>query len=215
MYKKLLSFAVSLSILSFGAFTFDADAKKKKEVEVDIYELSIDENIAIPRIGKNATQIVALQQKEIESLQSLQKQGFPYEVEAIRDGEVIMVTIPMRNLFDANSSVLNNSAETYLKPFLKYCSVDYHYKVVLVAHADNTGNDIYAQNITNLRVNSVFDWIAKNASTKLVVPYGLGNSDPIVDNNSIVNRVKNRRLVIYIIPEKALISKTKRNKILR
>ena len=192
---------------------FISEAKKNKTEEVDIFELSIDENIATPKLGKFTDKIIDAQTAQINNLKQLAHKGYPYDIKAIRNGEVIMITIPMRQLFSANSTELNNSGKKILEPILKYCSTENLYKVILVAHADNTGNDIYAKNITDYRVNSIYDWIGENGNNKLVVPYGLGNSDPIVDNNSVSNRDKNRRLVVYIIPEKALIEQAKRNKI--
>ena len=82
-------------------------------------------------------------------------------------------------------------------------------------HSDNTGNEIYTMDLTTKRVNSIFDWIGEKdkRKTDYVVPYALGNNDPIVDNNSIINRDRNRRLVIYLIPEKIMINQAKRGKI--
>lgn len=209
--KKLTFFAIVGLLLCFLPYPFDSNAKKKVE-EVDIVDLSIDENIETPKLGKYTDKISAIQAKEIANLKQLSKIGYPYDIKAIRNGEVIMITVPMRYLFAANSTDLHESGKKHLEPILKYCGNDNLYKMVLVAHADNTGNDIYAKNITEQRVNNICDWIGEKHNNKLVVPYGLGNSDPIVDNNSVTNRNINRRLVIYIIPENGLIDYVKRNK---
>lgn len=209
--KKLTFFAIVCLLLCFFSYPFDCNAKKKIE-EVDIVDLSIDENIETPKLGKYTDKISAIQAKEIANLKQLSKIGYPYDIKAIRNGEVIMITVPMRYLFAANSTDLHESGKKHLEPILKYCGNDNLYKMVLVAHADNTGNDIYAKNITEQRVNNICDWIGEKHNNKLVVPYGLGNSDPIVDNNSVTNRNINRRLVIYIIPENGLIDYVKRNK---
>ncbi len=209
--KKLTFFAIVCLLLCFFSYPFDCNAKKKIE-EVDIVDLSIDENIETPKLGKFTDKISAIQAKEIANLKQLSKTGYPYDIKAIRNGEVIMITVPMRCLFAANSTDLHESGKKHLEPILKYCGNDNLYKMVLVAHADNTGNDIYAKNITEQRVNNICDWIGEKHNNKFVVPYGLGNSDPIVDNNSVTNRNINRRLVIYIIPENGLIDYVKRNK---
>jgi outer membrane protein OmpA-like peptidoglycan-associated protein len=200
------------------AYPLNLEAKKKnnnKPIEVDIFELSIDENLAIPKLGKQTSKIIDFQSLQVSKLNSLKEQGYPYDVQTVRNGEVIMITIPMQSLFSANSTKLCDSGKDILKPLMKYCVSNKIYKMVLVAHTDNTGNDLYATNITTKRVNEVVAWAEKecNANTELVVPYALGNSDPIVDNNSISNRAKNRRLVIYLIPEIAMINQAKRNKI--
>ena len=209
--------AAILLLLLVCAYPFNSEAKKnntKTEV-VDIFELSIDENIAIPKLGKYSIKITEFQASQLEELNKLKQKGYPYELQTIRNGEVIMITIPMQALFSSNSTELSDAGKETLKPLLKYCNESQLYKIVLVAHADNTGNDIYATNITTKRVDAVVAWVESEnkGSTDLVVPYALGNSDPIVDNNSITNRAKNRRLVVYLIPENAMINQAKRNKI--
>lgn len=211
--RHKIHFTIICIFIYIIVFPFIGEAKKNKTEEVDIFELSIDENIETPKLGKFTNKIIDVQTTQINNLKQLTLKGYPYDIKAIRNGEVIMITIPMRQLFSANNTKLSNSGEKILEPILKYCNNENLYKVILIAHADNTGNDIYAKTITDNRVNSIYDWIGKNGNNKLVVPYGLGNSDPVVDNNSVSNRDKNRRLVVYIIPEKALIELAKRNKI--
>ena len=46
-----------------------------------------------------------------------------------------------------------------------------------------------------------------------VVPYALGETDPIVDNNSVENRKTNRRLEIYLVPEKTMLQQAKKGRI--
>ena len=211
--KKHTYFAIICILICAITCPFVSDAKKQKTDEVDIFELSIDENIDYPKLGKFADKIVSVQATEIATLKQLNKKGYPYDIEAIRNGEVIMITIPMRSLFSANSTELNQQGKKYLEPLLKYCTNEELYKMVLIAHADNTGNDIYAQSLTDRRVNAICDWIGEKGNNNLVVPYSLGNSDPIVDNNSLANRNTNRRLVVYIIPDNAMIEQVKRNKL--
>lgn len=206
---------IILLLTFLGVLVFAAEAKKNTLEEVDIYELSIDENIATPKLGKLAPNIVAFQDEQVKYLKSLADSGYPYEVKAIRNSEVIMITIEMRRLFDSNSTELTESGKRLLEPFLKYLTPMRLYKMVLVAHSDNTGSEQYMLDLTTKRVNAVNSWIEKldSSKTDMVVPYALGCSDPIVDNNSIMNRAKNRRLVIYLIPNNAMILQAKKNKI--
>lgn len=194
---------------------FNAEAKKQKKSSDDIYELSIDENISTPHLGKQAKNIIPFQSEQVKALNNLVTKGYPYSIETLREGEVIVVTIQARHLFKPNEPVLSDNGKEKLKPLLKYLQTAGLYKMVLAMHSDNTGNDIYSMDITTKRVNSVFDWIQehKNLNSELVVPYALGNSDPIVDNNSVSNRDINRRLVIYLIPEKGMINMAKKNNI--
>lgn len=214
MTKKL----TALILLFFIAVSvFDCDAKvfgKKAQEEIDIFELTLDENISLPELGKQAKAICVFQDEQLKSINKLIEKGQPYEVRTIRDGEVLMVTIPARHLFKQNETVLTDKGKELLKPFLKYLKTQRLYKMALAMHSDNTGNDIYTEDLTTKRVNSIADWIGENnVNTDYVVPYAMGSNDPIVDNNSVANRDKNRRLVIYLIPDKTMITQAKRSKI--
>ena len=136
-----------------------------------------------------------------------------FDVEVMRDDEVIVVTIPASQLFDANDTVLNKLGEAQLKPFLSMLTNPGFYKMLLVMHSDNTGSSAYTLNLTRQRVNAIFDWFEENGSVDYVVPYALGETDPIVDNNSVENRKLNRRLEIYLVPDKVMLQQAKKGKI--
>ena len=133
-----------------------------------------------------------------------------YEVEVMREGEVIVVTLPASLLFEPNDTVLTTLGESQLKPFLRMIKNPGFYKLLLVMHSDNTGSSEYTLNLTRQRVNVIFDWFDENGSVDYVVPYALGETDPIVDNNSVENRKRNRRLEIYLVPEKTMIQQAKK-----
>ncbi len=181
-----------------------------KTDEVDIYELSLDENIATPEI-RNDKQADRVQDYQYEIAVAFKKANF--DVEVMRDDEVIVVTIPASQLFDANDTVLNKLGEAQLKPFLSMLTNPGFYKMLLVMHSDNTGSSAYTLNLTRQRVNAIFDWFEENGSVDYVVPYALGETDPIVDNNSVENRKLNRRLEIYLVPDKVMLQQAKKGKI--
>ena len=176
----------------------------------DIYELSLDENIVTPEI-KNDKQADKIQDFQYDMAVAFKKSN--YDVEIMRDDEVIVVTIPASQLFDANDTVLNQIGEAQLKPFLRMMKNPGFYKMLLVMHSDNTGSEVYTLNLTRQRVNAIFDWFDENGSVDYVVPYALGETDPIVDNNSVENRKRNRRLEIYLIPEKTMLQQAKKGNI--
>lgn len=215
MIKNIISSLVIISLLCPIHCEAKFFGKKEKNEEIDIYELSIDENILTPETGKQANKIIEFQETQLQNLNKLNKESFPYETKLIRDGEVIMITIPARSLFDQNGINLAEKGKDVLKPLLKYINTKHLYKIVLAMHSDNTGNDIYTMDLTTKRVNSVFDWLGEKDKTITdnVVPYALGSNDPIVDNNSVSNRDKNRRLVIYLIPGQTMIYQAKKGKI--
>ena len=175
--------------------------------EEDIYELSLDENLVTPEI-KNEKQADKIQDFQYDMAVAFKRSN--YDVEIMRDDEVIVITIPASQLFDANDTVLNKIGEERLKPFLRMIKNPGFYKMLLVMHSDNTGSSEYTLNLSRQRVNTIFDWFDENASVDYVVPYALGETDPIVDNNSVENRKRNRRLEIYLVPEKTMLQQAKK-----
>ena len=72
--------------------------------DVDIYDLSLDENLVLPEI-KNEKQADRIQEFQLDMAVAFKKSN--YDVEIMRDDEVIVITIPASQLFDANDTALN------------------------------------------------------------------------------------------------------------
>ena len=188
-----------------------------RDDEEDIYELSLDENLATPEI-KNDKQADRIQEFQYDMAIAFKKSN--YAVEVMRDDEVIVITIPASQLFDPNDTVVNSVGEALLKPFLRMLKNPGFYKMLLVMHSDNTGSSVYTLNLTRQRVNAIYDWFDENGSVDYVVPYALGDTDPVVDennniveNNSVENRKRNRRLEIFLVPEKTMLQQAKKGTI--
>ncbi len=175
--------------------------------DYDIYDLSLDENLELPEI-KNDKHADRIQEYQYDMAVAFKKSN--YDVEIMRDDEVIVITIPASQLFNANDTVLNKIGEERLEPFLRMIKNPGFYKMLLVMHSDNTGSEAYTLNLTRQRVNAIFDWFDEHGSVDYVVPYALGDTDPIVDNNSVENRKRNRRLEIYLVPEKTMLQQAKK-----
>ena len=176
----------------------------------DIYEMTLDENLETPEI-KNDKQADKIQEFQYEMAVAFKQSN--YDVEIMRDGEVIVVTIPASQLFDPNDTVVTKVGEELLKPFLRMIKNPGFYKMLLVMNSDNTGSSSYTLNLTRQRVNAVYDWFDENGSVEYVVPYALGDTYPLVDNNSVKNRKTNRRLEIYLVPEKTMLQQAKKGNI--
>ena len=206
MIKNLI---IAMAVAAMAVCSFTADGKEKtKKQNIDIYDLSIDDNIAMPELEKQAETIKKFQYNQAIALQK-NKQN----VEMTRDGEVIIITIPAGQLFAPNDTVLSDMGKKSIEPFLGYLKNEGLYKMLLVMHHDNTGSDRYILNLTKARVNAIYDWISKNASVEYVVPYALGSIEPLVENNSVANRKFNRRLEIYLVPEVGMIKAAKKKNI--
>ena len=199
-------FQITLLLMA-AAWTQPLSAKVHVE---DIYDMSLDENLMSPEI-KNDKQADKIQEFQYNMAVAFKQAN--YDVEIMRDDEVIVVTIPASQLFDPNDTVLNKLGEEQLKPFLRMLNNPGFYKMLLVMHSDNTGSSEYTLNLTRQRVNAIFDWFDENGSVDYVVPYALGETDPVVDNNSVENRKANRRLEIFLIPEQVMLQQAKKGRI--
>jgi len=202
--KKITSILRLLLLVTTLACYLQGNAKK-----VDIYELSLDQNLATPEIKSKLKD--AVQDFQYKQAVELIKQN--YEVELTRDNEVIIVTIPAERLFASNDTVLAATGPAALKPMLRYLKNPGFYKLLLVMHSDDTGSKAYTVRLTRSRVNAVYDWFDANGDVDYIVPYALGSNDPLNANDSMEKRRKNRRLEIYIVPNDVMLEQAKRGAI--
>lgn len=198
--KRLIA---CVAILALGAsMVMPMQAAKK----VDIYELSLDDNLSLPQV-KSDKASDAIQDYQYDQAVALIKQS--YEVEMMRNNEVLIATVPAERLFANNDTALAQTANAALKPFLRFLRNPGFYKLMLVMHSDDTGSPRYQVDLTRARVNAVYNWFDANGSVDFVVPYALGGTEPVNDNNSMNNRRKNRRLEIYIVPCDVMVQQAK------
>lgn len=206
MRQRLSYFIKAATVIIMLISVLPVNAKD----DVDIYDLTFDENWATPEI-KNDKQADKIQEFQYDMAVAFKKSN--YDVELMRNNEVVVVTIPASQLFEPNDTTLTSLGETLLKPFLRMIKNPGVYKMLLVMHSDDTGSSTYTYNLTRQRVNAIFDWFDENGSVDYVVPYAMGETDPVVDNNSVENRKRNRRLEIYLIPEQTMIQQAKKGRI--
>lgn len=186
--------------------TIDAKSHQKEE-EQRIEELDAMDFIDMlnsVETGKASTLIQKFQAKEGKNRLVNGKydpKRTECRVEAFRNKEVLLITIPAHLLFDPNDTELKAGAQEYLNPIKRYLKEPDMFRVMLVMHTDNTGSDEYRDQLTLERVNSVFDWFEDSgANTKYLFSYALGDEMPLKPNDSMENRKQNRRLEIYLVP---------------
>lgn len=135
-------------------------------------------------------------------------------VENYRNKEVLLITIPARLLFAPNETLLNDKASEYLSPFKRYLRHPDTYRVLLVMHTDNTGSDQYRDEITEERVESIFEYFDEQGfDTSFLFPYAMSDEMPIYENDSQKNRDANRRLEIYLMPGTKMLEQAKKGRI--
>lgn len=135
-------------------------------------------------------------------------------VEFCRNKEVLLITIPADDLFGPNDTELKADVDKFLTPIRRYLKSPDMFRVLLVMHTDNTGSDEYRDRLTYERVNSVFDWFEDSGSnTSYLFSYAMGDEMPLMPNDTMEKRRKNRRLEIYLVPGTKMIEQAKKGSI--
>lgn len=135
-------------------------------------------------------------------------------VETFRNKEVLLITIPASKLFGPNETELKESVAKFLNPIKRYLKIPDMYRVLIVMHTDNTGSEQYRENLTEARSDAVYDWFDESGvNTDYLFSYAFADDQPLVQNNSIDNREKNRRLEIYLVPGKRMFDEAKKGRI--
>ncbi|MDE6359986.1 MAG: OmpA family protein [Muribaculaceae bacterium] len=201
----MLALGTAPWLLSNGQDTMPAGVSQELPAE----EMTIEQTLAVPEVPSKLNAFVKGYMKR-EAL-ALLKAG--YKVETMRKGEIVIATIPTDKLFEPNDTALSKSAASLLKPFLPYFRVPGKFKVILALHTDDSGSDTYLSSLSEKRIVSLYDYFDSNASdTESLTGYPMAANEPLKDNNSRSNRAENRRLEIYIVPDKVLIEEMKKSK---
>lgn len=174
-----------------------------------LYDNSLDENVHVPKLGNQKTKIREYQQVEAKKLLAAGE-----KVETMRNGEVIIATVPSDELFYPNDTVLKPTAGKHLRPYVRFLQTRDMYRVLLAMHSDDTGSAAYTDRLTMQRVLAVLAWFQENAqNSDYVIPYAMGASEPLYQNNSVTNREQNRRLEIYLVPGRTMVKAASSSKL--
>lgn len=199
--------AVMVAVIAAMAVVCRADDKA-----VSAADLDFGTNIETPKVPAKVVEDVRAHMKNIKK--ALEKHKL--DVTLDRNDEVVNIRIPASVFFAANDTVMKAAGREKLRllsDVLKYPTM---YKVLVAVYSDNTGDDEYNDNLTIARANIIDEYLlslAPEGTAANVVPYGMGSSDPRVENNSIANRALNRRVEILIIPEWQMIDTARAGKL--
>ena len=186
--------------------------------QTELDEMTKEELLFSLALGKQAPLIKKFQEKEATRLlnnnYNPKKNGC--NIETMRSGEVIIITIPTDLLFLPNEKTLIDDCDNFLSPIQRYLKTPDFYRVLLVMHTDDTGSETYTDELSLDRVDAVFDWFeTHNTNTTYLFPTASGASEPLfgTKNNTVKNRAKNRRLEIYLIPGEEMLRQAKLGRI--
>lgn len=171
----------------------------------DPFGMSLEENINLPRVPSKRSSAV---KESADALRSaLSKAG--YNTGRLRHGEALMISLPCSELFRSNADTLSAEGVDRLSRLKLLDNYQAKYKLLIAVHTDDTGENGYADAITSQRANAIDDFLTEQLglASMIIIPYGIGRDEPLETNETMAGRAKNRRVELYLIPQKALFSK--------
>lgn len=213
----------------FSEFDFDIELRRKiKQVafsfsdestgdglglEITVYNVTRNEKTK--RYVKDGSIDLDLRDGEVYEI-STSAQGYSYfnsELDLSKEEDVERVDAKLKSIKD-QSIVLNNiffevgsftlSAASYqeLDKLVKYLIENISFDVEILAHTDDTGGESFNLQLSNLRANSVLEYLQDHSiNNERLIARGYGETTPLVENTSEANRSKNRRVEFKILNE--------------
>nr|WP_314635281.1 OmpA family protein [uncultured Porphyromonas sp.] len=136
----------------------------------------------------------------------LEEQVKNAKIESVNDGQAIRVTFDSGILFATNSSTLTTTSQTSLRNFAANLKVNDQTDLLIIGHTDNTGSDRINDPLSLNRASSVRTFLAgQGVSSNRMRVEGKGSREPVADNSTAAGRKENRRVEVYILPNKAMV----------
>lgn len=128
---------------------------------------------------------------------TLSKDGFLIvELEKIKAGTFILENI----FFEKSKSDLKSSSIVELEKVLKLLEITPTIKIEISGHTDSDGDDDSNLELSINRAKAVVNWLIDNGvNTSRLTFKGYGETRPLVSNNTVNNKAKNRRTELTII----------------
>ncbi len=112
-----------------------------------------------------------------------------------RSGEGIVVNFSSKVLFGFDRSDLNSTSKSTIDQLISILKQYPNEDVLVIGHTDSKGANAYNQKLSVRRASSVANYLTANGvSTGRVTTKGMGETDPIVDNDTPEHRAQNRRV---------------------
>lgn len=98
-------------------------------------------------------------------------------------------------IFDIGQTTLNSSSKVALEKIIRYLKENKNLNGEIAGHTDNSGDPYSNQQLSEARAKAVYDYLINEGIETARLHYkGYGDKEPIADNNSEINRAKNRRI---------------------
>ena len=136
----------------------------------------------------------------------LEEQVKHAKIESVNEGQAIRVTFDSGILFATNSSTLSSTSQNSLRSFAANLKANSQTDMLIIGHTDNTGSDRINDPLSLNRASSVRSFLsAQGVDSSRMRVDGKGSHEPVADNSTASGRKENRRVEVYIIPNKAMV----------
>lgn len=128
---------------------------------------------------------------------------------------VLQVTIPTSILFHSGEATLTGHADGYLYPFVRYLKGSNALATLIIAcHTDNNGSDAYLESFSRERAAAVEAWFGRQSVLAYnMASFGIADHASLSENVSLASREKNRRITLYLVPNKHMLKLAKKGKL--
>lgn len=124
-------------------------------------------------------------------------------VSIVNTGSQLIVTLPEAITFPLNSAQLKSSFVSSLNALARNLDQYPNTSVEIVGHTDSTGSASYNQQLSERRALSVRSVLLNaGVSAGRLRAYGQGENNPVASNSTAAGRQQNRRVEIYITPNR-------------
>ncbi|MDQ3801144.1 MAG: OmpA family protein [Acidobacteriota bacterium] len=154
------------------------------------------EKVAIEKQREQDERATRLRESMPVLMQSLKPFG------AVRQTERgIVLTLPETYFAGIRDASLATTADVKIANLANVLANSADYRIVVEAHTDNKGTPDELQNLTQTRAQTVLDRLtAGGVEASRIEVKGYGASLPVAPNTTNLNRAKNRRVDVILIP---------------
>ncbi|HEX8247521.1 MAG TPA: OmpA family protein [Pyrinomonadaceae bacterium] len=175
----------------------------------EIAKLRADSEDAKTRLARVEGEKVAIEkQREQDERSTRLRESMPVLMQSLKPfGAVrqtergIVLTLPETYFMGIRDSNLATTADVKISNLANVLANSTDYRIVVEAHTDNKGTPDELQTLTQTRAQTVLDKLAAGGvEASRIEVKGYGASLPVAPNTTNLNRAKNRRVDVILIP---------------
>ena len=116
-----------------------------------------------------------------------------------REGKNLILSMEEHILFDIDKSIVKEGVKTHLDTLSKALFENRDLRIKIDGYTCNLGSENYNLKLSLNRAKSIKEYLVENkVPSNSITVEGYGESDPIENNTSEVNRAQNRRVEFII-----------------